>query len=142
MLSGPGHANIELMLFRSSRHLGAGLSALTLLLGVTGIAATRASLAKNYVNLPLAFEANRGQSDGKVKFLARGRGYTLFLTRDAAVLKLSNAGQDPAILQMKLAGANPEPEITGAGELAGKSNYFIGNDPQKWRTNEIGRAHV
>ena len=33
-----------------------------------------------YGKLPLAFEANRGQSDAEVKFLSRGSGYTLFLT--------------------------------------------------------------
>jgi hypothetical protein len=32
-------------------------------------------------NLPLRFEANEGQSDPLVKFLARGRGYALFLQR-------------------------------------------------------------
>jgi Abnormal spindle-like microcephaly-assoc'd, ASPM-SPD-2-Hydin/Beta-propeller repeat len=108
--------------------------------------ATRARWAKDYGDLPLAFEANRGQSDRQVKFLARGRGYTLFLTPHAAVLKLSKAGQapgeTPAVLRMKLAGANREPEITGLGELGGKSNYFIGNDPKKWRTNVPNYAKV
>ncbi len=36
---------------------------------------------------------------------------------------------------MKLAGANPNPQVSGLDELPGKSNYFIGNDPAKWRTN-------
>ena len=46
--------------------------------------------APDYGRLPLGFEANAGQTDGRVKFLARGRGYTVFLTGDAAVLALSN----------------------------------------------------
>ena len=33
-----------------------------------------------YGQLPLSFEINRGQSDDRVKFLARGQGYSLFLT--------------------------------------------------------------
>src|SRR5439155_15844210 len=33
-----------------------------------------------YTTLPLIFEANQGQTDSQVKFLARGSGYTLFLT--------------------------------------------------------------
>ena len=41
-----------------------------------------------YGKLPLAFEANQGQTDGRVKFLARGNGYTLFLTAQEAVLQL------------------------------------------------------
>ncbi len=31
-----------------------------------------------YGQLPLSFEANQGQTDGQVQFLARGQGYTLF----------------------------------------------------------------
>src|SRR2546422_6827611 len=38
---------------------------------------------------PLYFEANRGQTDRQVKFLNRGRGYSLFLTPTEAVLALS-----------------------------------------------------
>ena len=38
--------------------------------------------------VPLFFEPNRGQTDPKVKFLARGSGYGLFLTADEAVLEL------------------------------------------------------
>ena len=36
---------------------------------------------------------------------------------------------------MKLRNANPATKVTGVDELAGKSNYFIGNDPAKWHTN-------
>src|SRR5438046_7473012 len=36
---------------------------------------------------------------------------------------------------MKLVGANAQSQVKGEEELAGKSNYFIGNDPAKWRTN-------
>lgn len=41
--------------------------------------------------LPLTFEANRGQTDPQVKFLSRGRGYTLFLTATEAVLTLRSS---------------------------------------------------
>jgi hypothetical protein len=36
---------------------------------------------------------------------------------------------------MKLVGSNPAPNVMGLDELPGKSNYFIGKDPKKWRTN-------
>ena len=36
---------------------------------------------------------------------------------------------------MTLAGANPKATVTGLDELPGKVNYFIGNDPEKWKTN-------
>ena len=35
-------------------------------------------IVSEYGKLPLSFEANWGQSDSQVKFLSRGRGYTLF----------------------------------------------------------------
>jgi hypothetical protein len=41
--------------------------------------------------LPLSFEANQGQADFPVRFLARGRGYSLFLTPTEAVLVLRSA---------------------------------------------------
>ena len=41
-----------------------------------------------YGKLPINFEANRGQTDDRVKFVARGSGYTLFLTPDEAVIQL------------------------------------------------------
>jgi hypothetical protein len=41
-----------------------------------------------------------------------------------------------------LAGANPSPHVTGRDELPGKSNYFVGNDPARWRTNVPAYARV
>jgi hypothetical protein len=43
---------------------------------------------------------------------------------------------------MKLVGANPHPKVSGLDQLLGKSNYFIGNDPKKWRTNVANYAKV
>jgi len=43
---------------------------------------------------------------------------------------------------MKLVGANPASQIAGLEELPGRSNYFIGNDPKKWRTNVPNYAKV
>jgi hypothetical protein len=43
---------------------------------------------------------------------------------------------------MKLVGANPRAKVTGLDQLPGKSNYFIGNDPKKWRTNVPNYAKV
>jgi hypothetical protein len=51
----------------------------------------RPRLAESYGKLPLSFEANQGQTNARVRFLSRGRGYTLFLTGDEAVLSLRKA---------------------------------------------------
>ncbi|MBI4527113.1 MAG: hypothetical protein HY695_25230 [Deltaproteobacteria bacterium] len=47
-----------------------------------------------YGKLPLSFEANHGQTDPHVRFLAHGSGYGLFLSPKEAVLVLEkNASQ-------------------------------------------------
>jgi hypothetical protein len=176
--------------------------------------------SSNYGRLPLSFEVNHGQTDAQVRFLARGRGYVLFLTGDEAVLKLQESGvrnqeseavptlrsahvsvaptphagsahaalkpgaiveptptsaledrllaprlnlenglnkmENPrgrragpfatlrarSALRMRLEGAKPRAVVTGQEELPGKANYFIGNDPKKWRTNVPTYAQV
>ena len=95
-------------------------------------------LRKDFGHLPLIFEANQGQTDSRVKFMARGAGYGLFLTGDQAVLELQpqpKSAARPAVITMQLAGAQAGARVTGANALPGKSNYFIGNDPAKWQHN-------
>ena len=190
--------------------------------------AAQPRLVGSYGKLPLSFEVNKGQTDSTVKFLARGSGYSLFLTGDEAVLALRKSGVRsqkpvgpafgpthqgsadlafrsaafpawlrsrgletnartadpetpsgrgpktgsalhllptagqfknsfasnpesrtpdpespiPAVLRMKLMGANPQARLSGLEELPGKSNYFIGNDPTKWRTSVPNYAKV
>jgi hypothetical protein len=123
----------------------------------------QARILDSYGKLPLSFEANTGQTDGRVKFVSRTGGYTLFLTRDEAVValrgknadiqtKLAAAAHSPhssiakpkagGVLRMKLHNANPAARVTGVDELAGTSNYFIGNDPAKWRASVPTYAKV
>ncbi|HUO06200.1 MAG TPA: SBBP repeat-containing protein [Candidatus Binataceae bacterium] len=127
--------------------------------------------ANLYGKIPLSFEANHGQTDSRVKFLSRGNGYTLFLTPDEAVLSLRSAAESShpsshltrplqlsqkprrppspvaerareLVLRMKLVGASPNALIEGVDALPGKANYFIGNDPKKWRANVPTYARV
>ncbi len=180
-------------------------------------AAGRPAIDPAWGRLPLAFEPNRGQTDGQVRFLARGRGYTLFLTRSEAVVAVNEprspssgrrlsagphprplsspttnrrieghspagegslrslpryrgsdsgsqsplsssapasvlharggswrgaGGEDrspastpPSVLRLRLLGANPQPRTAGEAPLPGKSHYFMGSDPKRWRTN-------
>ncbi len=112
--------------------------------------ADQSRLRQTSLKLPLSFEANRGQTDQQVQFLARGSGYSLFLTNSGAVLRLRNTNCEPlkncpaqeSVLQMTLIGATAPTQVTGREELTGKSNYFIGNDPSAWRTNVSRYAKV
>jgi hypothetical protein len=92
------------------------------------------AIKENYGKLPLAFEPNQGQSASEVKFLARGNGYTLFLTPAEAVFAMRKSAKNET-LRMNLDGANANAKFAAVDELPGKSNYLIGNDRSKWRTN-------
>jgi hypothetical protein len=101
----------------------------------------KARLQETYGKLPLSFEANHGQTDSQVKFLSRGPGFTLFLKPTEAVLvfrpapsALPTGGTQP-VVRMQLLGANPSAPMKGLVQLPGRANYFIGNDPHRWRTN-------
>src|SRR5438270_11180459 len=57
---------------------------------MSGTGVTPDAAASTYLQTPLSFEANQGQTDASVRYLARGSGYALFLTPDQAVLSLTN----------------------------------------------------
>jgi len=46
------------------------------------------------------------------------------------------------VLRIKLRNANADAKVTGTDELVGTSNYFIGNDPAKWRSGVPTYAKV
>lgn len=97
--------------------------------------------------LPLSFEANVGQLDGRAKFVARQNGADLFFTADGLVLSLqdpaaadlvrrgsaaSARGAAPRVIRLSWLGAKLA-SIAGLEEMAGKANYLRGSDPAKWR---------
>ena len=123
---------------------------------------TTAQVRETYGQLPLSFEANRGQAIESVNFLARGPGYTLALSpteavfvlargsdeaspsrrdessaakRDADISKAPRPESPPTVLHVNLVGANPGATVEGVNELEGRVNYLIGNDPARWQTN-------
>jgi Calx-beta domain/Beta-propeller repeat len=93
--------------------------------------------------LPMSFEPNLGQADSDVKFLARGRGYGLFLTPTESVLVLAPASAardrragaavaDPVVVRMRLVGGDPAATLTGVEPRAGGHHYFVG-DTGRWQ---------
>lgn len=104
--------------------------------------------------MPLRFEPNAGQTDPRVRYLARTPGMTAFLTDDGVTLLLTRntgnqcgeenllRGRNPrcpsfehAAFRMSLAGASRRPSIRANEPLPGRVNYFLGNDPSRWRTD-------
>jgi hypothetical protein len=135
-----------------------------------GATATRADDASNAlpesrfaaldpVRMPLAFEANRGQFDKRVRFVARGRNQTAFITDAGLVLTRERGGGMPhswrdasaeasaepregVALHLKFLGARGRATSEGADLLPGRSNYFIGNKPKSWHTDVPHYARV
>ena len=155
MRSGRSTAS-PLRLQQHIRHISSFISLLVVLLGATVLqAATRdkhAGAPSIAGRLPLAFEANQGQQDPSVRFLARGPSYNLYFSRETLALALQdeahmgdqakNYQAKGAIITIDLFHANPAVRVVGLNELSEKTNYFIGNDPTNWRTGIQTYARV
>ncbi len=144
----------------------ASVAASSLLTATTALTDATAGLGAgqlaSYGRLPLSFEANRGQTDASVGYLAHGAGYGLYLTGADAVLALSvpptptvpgttgamglaRGALDTGLLtptvplsetavRLHYVGA-ASPVVEGQQRLPGDANYFLGSDPSGWRTN-------
>ena len=103
-------------------------------------------------HVPLYFEASVGQNGNDFQFFARGRGCNFFVAPTEALLTLTRVDAAPDSkrderadarrsglvvthqLRFEFVGANRDARVSGAGELAGRANYFLGRDSAQWRT--------
>ncbi len=98
--------------------------------------------------LALRFEPNVGQTDPQVRFLSGSGSGDVFLTPSEIVLSLrqpeprTGAVGKSAAVRLHILDANPNLRAVGLDPLPGRTNYFIGNDPKKWRTNVPAFARV
>ena len=107
--------------------------------------AARKSLARRAASKPQArffttqttFEPNVGQAGPEASFVGRGKGIAVLLEQDGFAVLVPNRRKrgpnDQSAVKIHLVNADP---LSWAGEekLRGETNYFIGNDPRKWRT--------
>jgi uncharacterized protein (TIGR03437 family) len=85
-------------------------------------------------NAPVTFEANQGQTDAEVRFLARAPGYTAFFTPDRMVSTWQAPGSETqAHVEMRVVGADKDAASEPLEKQHRQSNYFLGNDPAKWQ---------
>jgi hypothetical protein len=154
---------VSLLVFSVARHHNAASAASARSsTPQSGIAtpAARGRIQAAYAALPLAFEQNKGQTDGQVKYMARANAYTLFLTANDAVFSLRSRSAEgrrstgrgdqlraknlpqrntqkdsTAVVHMQLAGGNSLAKVAASGLLPGKANYFVGNDSTKWQSD-------
>jgi hypothetical protein len=111
------------------------LSAVCLVISRVEAAPARRA-AESLSKLPLAFEKNQGQAASAADFLAHGAGYSVALSRGNAHITLRRDKDSvPAAVDLRLVGARRNPSAAGRKPLPGKVNYFIGNDPTRWRAD-------
>jgi len=113
----------------------------------------------NLKSMPLAFTENQGQWDEEVLFRADASGATIWITVDDVVYRFTRriTGNEVVtddqigrhlerfdfrpdslehfVIKAKFIGSNPNPRVVGEDLMAYRCNYFIGNDPAKWRTD-------
>ena len=97
-------------------------------------------------SLPILFVANAGQTDARVRYVARGPSYVLHLAANEAVFDFAptesrrdadarSARSETArgvALRLGFIGANPAPRVQGRRQTSARVNYIIGNDPERW----------
>lgn len=100
----------------------------------------------------LIFEKNKGQADPVVQFSGKGRGYSVFLTKQEAVLvfsapsgfpvpsaaknrRMTPPGGEPLVLRLQLSGASPDLLMAGADAKTARVNYYLGSNAENQLTN-------
>jgi hypothetical protein len=121
---------------------------------ITPAQAKKTHVVRELGLLPLFFERNQGQTDARVCFLTHGGDNTLFLTPSEAVFTMpaqpvwqsrekvsprkdrqtyrSAVKTTRVALRMQMVGSNPRASVLQQQPLAGRVNYFLGKDPNKW----------
>ncbi|MEW6413307.1 MAG: SBBP repeat-containing protein [Candidatus Zixiibacteriota bacterium] len=110
-----------------------------------------ASLSGLSATAPMSFTENAGQWEDNILFRASAGAATMWFGRDGAYYQFSREltdresplrrdrqGPSPTevmLVKAAFVGARGNPEVVGQGKLDYRSNYFLGNDPSRWRTN-------
>lgn len=87
----------------------------------------------------LEFERNDGQFTPGVEFVARAEGHYFSIGGNGIRIRKGPGAEGNRgggeIIAMALQNASPSARPSGSAELSGKANYFVGNNPSRWRTN-------
>jgi hypothetical protein len=124
----------------------------------SSLASQKIRISQRYGKLPLYFIENKGQVDNRVRFYEKAGGHAIYFTPESIYFALRKkeknfdarhrkiAGHEPlpgaegkptpsAVVQLIPLGMQKGVKIEAVEPQAAKFNYFIGNDPAKWRTN-------
>ena len=82
---------------------------------------------------PVRFEANIGQVDPNTLFIARGLGHPLWVTKTG--FQVASANRPGTPLAVRLAGTSQRMTNEGLDAVRATTNYLMGSDPSRWRTD-------
>lgn len=97
-------------------------------------AAPASTSAARFGKIPLYFEANRGQTDVGIQFLARAAGHAVYLGAGEARLAFAQDADSVRVVRLSFPGSNPRAAAVGVEKLPGRVNYLLGIDPAGWQT--------
>jgi len=90
-------------------------------------------------SVPVTFEPNVGQADPRVVFIGRGKGLSVLLMRDGIDVIGPRVAHDSRASEPMHIGLATEGGAvlswSGDERLQAETNYFLGNDPRRWRTH-------
>jgi len=117
--------------------------------------AAKITVMNNITSMPLTFTENQGQWDSKVLYRSDAGNATVWFTKEGVTYQFTRrippepipyaprfaeqggAGDafETMTLKADFVNGNPTPAVSGKDLMEYKCNYFLGNDPQKWRTD-------
>ncbi|HEY6212241.1 MAG TPA: SBBP repeat-containing protein [Vicinamibacterales bacterium] len=105
--------------------------------GPSAVSKTDGRALEAYGRLPLAFVSNEGQAPSDIRLFAQGSGFRFAFMRGEARFALTrrtHREKESATLALRFVNARADAVPEGHQRGAGRFNYFLGNDPARWRT--------
>src|SRR5215467_420348 len=96
---------------------------------------TSVILASEPTTAHVSFEKNEGQWSSSIRYMSAGSGYRIALLSDGLRLSPTHAAKTPQEVTLRWIDGKASPEISVQDPLSYHSNYFVGNDPQQWKTS-------
>jgi hypothetical protein len=138
-----------------------GVAALLGTVATCGLGA-RPAAPPQYGQMPLMFEPANATETGASAFVSRGPGYHVRVSPgrlevmfrageprggnadlpEATRSRGTFRGPDRVAFGMELVGADPRAVALAEDQLSTRVNYFLGNDPQGWRTGVATHARI
>ena len=112
-------------------------SAICLMAGAPARDASAPQAKAAMARLPLDFEANEGQWNPAVRYVAHARQYNVLLTGTGPSLSFRGGKR----VDLTLDGSNPAAEIEPAGKTAVLTSYYLGSK-ENWRTGVPNYSRV